>query len=299
MYCALTLPAYLMKLKKAGLFLLIALSAWGCKFYKRDLILKLNKENPEVTPAEISAAIEIYKIRPGDQVELKVYTNKGELLIDPNSELSRALGSGAGSGAGNVASGASAGGSGSGTTSTSQFGRYQVGADGTIILPMVGRVKLDGYTQRQADSVLSGKFGAFYEDPYTVLRVANRRVIVFGASSAGGAGAASGANGKVIPLLNDNMTLLEIIADAGGIGAFSDMKHIRLIRGDLSNPSVYLIDLTTIAGMKSSIMKMQPNDIIYIEPSRKVPVEVLRDITPSLTLVTTLSTLLVLILTRF
>ena len=296
MYCALTLPAYLMKLKKAGLFLLIALSAWGCKYYKRDLILKLNKENPEVTPAEISAAIEIYKIRPGDQVELKVYTNKGELLIDPNSELSRALGSGAsgGSAAGNAAA---AGSSSSGATSTSQFGRYQVGADGTIILPMVGRVKLDGYTQRQADSVLSGKFGAFYEEPYTVLRVANRRVIVFGAS-AGGSGAATGAAGKVIPLLNDNMTLLEIIADAGGIGAFSDMKHIRLIRGDLSNPSVYLIDLTTIAGMKSSIMKMQPNDIIYIEPGRKVPVEVLRDIAPSLTLITTLSTLLVLIFTR-
>jgi polysaccharide export outer membrane protein len=58
------------------------------------------------------------------------------------------------------------------------------------------------------------------------------------------------------------------------------VKNIRLIRGDLNNPEVHLIDLSTIEGMAKANLKIEANDIIYIEPVRKVLVESISDISP-------------------
>jgi polysaccharide biosynthesis/export protein len=76
------------------------------------------------------------------------------------------------------------------------------------------------------------------------------------------------------------------LAKAGGI---QDGKahRIKLIRGDLKNPQVYLIDLSTIEGMTKANLTLQANDIIYVEPRDKVPQKVLEAITPYLTLLTT------------
>ena len=96
---------------------------------------------------------------------------------------------------------------------------------------------------------------------------------------------------KVIPLNNENMSLVEVIALAGGINQDGKAHNVRLIRGDLNNPTVFLIDLGTIAGMKASILNVEPGDIIYLEPRRRVFFEALSDVTPILSLVTSLLTL--------
>jgi polysaccharide export outer membrane protein len=59
---------------------------------------------------------------------------------------------------------------------------------------------------------------------------------------------------------------LELIAIAGGIPINGKAHRIKLIRGDLKNPQVYLIDLSTIEGMKKAELTMQGNDIVYVEP---------------------------------
>jgi len=110
------------------------------------------------------------------------------------------------------------------------------------------------------------------------LKVTNNRVIIF----PGGQGGTS----TVITLSNTNTTLIEALALAGGI---SDGKahKIKLIRGDLHNPKVYLIDLSTIEGMKASNLVLQANDIIYVEPRPKVAQRILENIAPYLTLLST------------
>jgi len=52
--------------------------------------------------------------------------------------------------------------------------------------------------------------------------------------------------------------------------------------------------LTTIQGMRKAELKMQPGDIVYIEPVRRVVSESLRDISPILSVITSLFTILVL-----
>jgi polysaccharide export outer membrane protein len=51
---------------------------------------------------------------------------------------------------------------------------------------------------------------------------------------------------------------------------------------------VYLIDLSTIEGMKEADLQLQSNDIIYIEPTRNLADTVLVQISPILGLFTTI-----------
>jgi polysaccharide export outer membrane protein len=100
--------------------------------------------------------------------------------------------------------------------------------------------------------------------------------------------------GQVIPLTNDNMNLLEVLALAGGIDGAGGgngsgggiyryggkANDIRIIRGDLKNPQVQQIDLTTLEGMRRANLQMEPNDVIYIDPVRRPFLEAITDAAP-------------------
>ncbi|MBW8049639.1 MAG: polysaccharide export protein EpsE [Cytophagales bacterium] len=247
-----------------ALFILCLIS---CRGYKQNIMFKTEKS---VFAVELKGAVKKaernYVIRKDDYLGIRVYTNYGESLIDPNMELFR-------DGNRNV-------------QSYEDRQKYLVKYDGFVKLPMVGKIKLDGLTLNQADSLLERRYSEFYEDVFCVTKLLNRRVVVLGA-----------IGGQVVPLENENMNLLEILALAGGIDNLSKVQNIRIIRGDLKDPDIYLIDLSTIEGMKQANLNVQPNDIIYIEPVRKVLIESVRDISPILAVVTNIITLILIIIT--
>ena len=78
----------------------------------------------------------------------------------------------------------------------------------------------------------------------------------------------------------------------GGLGGDAKAAQIKVIRGDKENPDVYLIDLSTIAGMKDGSMVLQANDIIYVEPRIKALVEIISEISPIVSLVSVTTSLL-------
>jgi polysaccharide export outer membrane protein len=66
--------------------------------------------------------------------------------------------------------------------------------------------------------------------------------------------------------MNQNTTLTEVIAMSGGVSGEAKANRVKLIRGNPENPEVYLIDLSTIEGMKRGNIVLQGNDIVYVEP---------------------------------
>jgi len=250
------------KLFKYILLVLFGMLAFSCRNHNRmfqtDKPLVVDSIQKEIVKAE-----ENYIIRKNDYISVTVYTNGGEKLIDPNAELSKQKNST--------------------STSKDQPEKYLVRDNGYVRLPMVGDVKLDGYTVIKADSILGIAYSKFYEAPFVVTRLLNKRVIVLGPSPSAG---------KVIPLENENMNIIEIIALYGGIQDNGKAYNIRLIRGNLKNPNVQIIDLSTITGMQKASLDVQPNDIIYIEPVRKLFVESFRDIYPIFSVLVSLTSLL-------
>lgn len=205
----------------------------------------------------LSAAESNYAVRKHDRIELQLFANNAEIMMDPGQELSKIVNGGlAGGMNGNIGQQAN------------QIIRpnYLVLVNGFCVLPMIGAVRLEGFTIGQVDSLLAIKYASFYENPFIISRIVNRRCVVF---ASGGA--------RVIPLENENTNLIEVLAMSGGMASFAKASNIKLIRGQLNKPQVQIIDLTTIAGMKKAQLQIQPNDIVYVEPGRRTGIELIRE----------------------
>jgi polysaccharide export outer membrane protein len=70
---------------------------------------------------------------------------------------------------------------------------------------------------------------------------------------------------------------------------------IKVIRGDMKNPEVRLIDLSTLEGLRSADLMMQPNDIVYVEDRKRVVRDALTETLPFFTGLTTLISFILLI----
>lgn len=240
----------------------------------------------------VNRAEQQYRIRPDDFIEVRVYTNKGERILDPNGELKFGT-SGSGPGGSLSQAAGSMGLSIAGQPQNSP-NEFLVQADGRVKLPMVDLVLLGGLTLYQADSVLQIQYSKYYKDVFVAARVTNNRVFVLGS-----------VGGRIVPLANENMNLIEVLAAVGGLsgnigssspgGSIGRATNIRLIRGDLKNPQIQIIDLSTIEGMRRANLQMEPNDIIYIEPVRQPFLEAFRDYGPIFTTALSLVTTTILI----
>src|SRR5262249_21768087 len=153
-----------------------------------------------------------------EYLKIDVFSNKGERLIDPNPELSTNT---------------------PGPTTVKEPRTYLVDLDGRTKFPMIGTVQLAGMTLRQAEEMDPKQYEKFFKEPFVLLTYANKRVIVLGA-----------VGGQVIPLANQNITLIEVIAMAKGMPNDSKAKNIRVIRED----QIFIVDLSTIDGFKKGNM---------------------------------------------
>lgn len=230
-------------------------------------------KTPKDFPYKVDQTIGVveYQIAPNDILGLSVFTNDGFKLIDLTT------------GVGSLTSGAA-----SGSVNESAT-RYTVDIDGFVKLPIIGKFKVKDLTIREAEKQLEDKFSVFYNKPFVMLEVMNRRVMVF---------PGSGGSGTVVTLQNENTTLIEALALAGGITETGRAARIKLIRGDNRNPQVHLIDLSTVEGMKQSNMLLQANDIIYVEPVRKTSSRVLAELAPIVGIVTSLLLLYEIVINR-
>ncbi|MGZ4074796.1 MAG: polysaccharide biosynthesis/export family protein [Bacteroidia bacterium] len=206
------------------------------------------------TPNPDSSKAADYKISPNDILQFALYSNDGFKLVDLTSLNTVNNGYRFQSGI-----------------------EYIVESDGNVKLPILGRTKLSGYTIRDVETLLEGKYASFYVGPYVVVSVTNKRVIVFPGSA---------GDARVIPLLNNNTTLIEALALAGGIADDGKAKMVKLIRQNGDNHDVFLIDLSKIQGIKDASMVLQANDIIYVEPKRRYASRLLTDIAPIVSLIT-------------
>jgi protein involved in polysaccharide export with SLBB domain len=299
-------PAVLRRLLLSLPVLLLFTSCASNRYYNQRVLFRLTDEKGnQIDTAKLRVAVNRtdrnYRIQPNDFLDIRVYTNKGERIIDPNGELQ--LGSSAGqvpslaprstaAPSGRAAQVSRAGGSSSGL-------ELLVQANGMVAVPIIGQTHLSGLTLHQADSTLQVLFAPYYRDTFIQTRVTNNRVIILGSPG-----------GIVVPLANDNMNLLEVLALAGGVDGGSGgggtsgvyryggkTSNIRIIRGDLKNPRIEQIDLSTIAGMRRANLQMEPNDIVYIEPVRRPLLDGLADAGPVFSATATLLSALSIVIT--
>jgi polysaccharide biosynthesis/export protein len=257
------MPCYGLSNYRILFVLCTLLTLVSCTSYRQNVMFKPSETFVAKRADDIRVAEKNYVIQTNDYLKLEVYSNKGERLIDPNGEL---VGTATG-------------------TAPSQSLRvqpsYLVTIDGTVKFPMIDPVTVVGMTIREAEIKLQSEYDKYYKECYVILAFSNKRVIVLGSPG-----------GQVIPLLNENVSVIEVLAMAKGVGNDGKAHNIRLLRGN----EAYLLDLSTLDGLKSGNMIVQPGDIIYVEPIRRPLAEGARDLAPILSLTLSLATLIVVFL---
>lgn len=242
-------------MRKLLFFIVPVLFLSSCSWLNPSIMLKTKKnytyaQNPDSTNAAD------YKISPNDIIEFSLYSNDGFKLVDITS-LNNANNPNA--------------------FRIQNSIEYLVESGGEVKLPVLGKIKLSGYTIRDAQFFLEEQYAAYYIRPYVILRVVNKRVIIFPGSA---------GDARVIPLINNNTTLIEGIALAGGLADDGKAKMIKLIRENKDKHDVYLIDLSVIEGIKQGNMVLQANDIIYVEPRRRYAIRFLQEAAPVISILT-------------
>lgn len=233
--------------------------AASCASYKQNIMFKVSDQTAVKQQAE--AAERNYVIQPNDYLKLAVYTNNGERIIDPDLELYKDM---------PVQTG-----------DIKPDPNYLVDINGFVKFPKLGELSLKGLTIRDAEALLQNKYDTFYTDPFVTLQYINKRVILLGSPGGG-----------VIPLTNENVTLVEILAIGKGIDNLGKAHNIRVLRGN----EFYLVDLSTIEGYRKGNMIMQHGDIVYVEPVRRPVSEAVRDYGPLLSLGLSITTLIVVLI---
>ncbi|RRN77074.1 hypothetical protein EIM50_21450 [Pseudoxanthomonas sp. SGD-10] len=134
---------------------------------------------------------------------------------------------------------------------------YRVEADSTVLLPVIGKVKLGGLNRMQAQEKLNKLYQRdLLKDPIITLTVSNLQVTFLGEF---------GRQGNYL-LNKDQIHLVQMLGEAGGLNNRANKRRVKIIRGNLSHPEVLIVNLEDINSLHDSRLYLRNNDVVYAEP---------------------------------
>jgi polysaccharide export outer membrane protein len=134
-----------------------------------------------------------------------------------------------------------------------------VGPDGTITMPIVGGIKVEGLTLSQIAEKVKAEVSKTVKDPLVqvFLRDVNSYVVYF-----------LGRVGRVGPLVNKRETnLLQAISSVGGVSPDADLTKAYLVRGNERAP-INFVKLLKEGDVTHNIV-LEPGDIIVFPEDEK------------------------------
>ena len=261
-----------LKNKFLFVFIIGILSLNSC-IINREMMFKIPKDGTFKYDSIPLRPYEDYKIAIDDRIGFTLNTNGGKNLIEGLTQTSV---EGSARGSGSVSS----------NYGSSSINDYLVKNDSTVDIPVIGKIKIVGLTVQQCEDTLEYLFKDQYQEPFIQLRVTNRRCVVF---------SGNGNSASIVPLNNTNTTLLEVLALTGGISARGNARLVKVMRKVKDKREIYLIDVSTIDGLKYADMVIQGNDYIYIEPRMRVIQGTLAEFAPISSLISSFAVVYTLI----
>jgi len=227
------------------LFSLLFLSACSTKEYKL-----FQQENNEHQPINQELNITISsKIMPNDVLQIDIYNmnRKSNIMVSDK---------------------------GSAPTPDNKFIVYE---DGTIILPLLNVVNVQGLTIKELNSMLDTKYRKYLKAPYVKASVKNHKVYVLGEVTKKGA----------IPIEGETISVIEAISRSGGLTDYALRDRIRIINEHNGKFILSTINLTKFDTLNSRNLMLTNNSIVYIEPKNTKAISVtINDYLPILKVIT-------------
>jgi polysaccharide export outer membrane protein len=130
--------------------------------------------------------------------------------------------------------------------------------DGKISLPLLGELQVSGKEPSQVEEIIQTRLQSMLVQPrvtVTVAEIHSRMVYITGEIARPGA----------YPL-NTPITVLQLIAQAGGLTEFASRKHIQIIRANSSKSDEHMLSYKAMMQSKdgSRNLTLNPGDTVVI-----------------------------------
>jgi polysaccharide export outer membrane protein len=133
-----------------------------------------------------------------------------------------------------------------------------VDANGSIPVPQVGDLKVEGLTVLEAKTLLSKVLSKTIVNPVIDVKILNKEITILGEVK----------NPGKISLEKDKYTLVEILGLAGDFELYGNKAKVQVIRM-INNEAHYItVDLSKMNGYTANNIRVLPGDVLYV-PARK------------------------------
>lgn len=135
---------------------------------------------------------------------------------------------------------------------------YPVQLDGTIELPYLGTIPVEGKTLTEAKQAIEIELAQFVSDASISVKIVNNYVTVLGEVNTPG----------MYPIYKDRLNIFQALAMAGDLGEYSNRYTVNVIRQSGEGSVIKEIDVTDKNIVDSEFYYVMPNDVIYVNPMK-------------------------------
>lgn len=131
---------------------------------------------------------------------------------------------------------------------------YRIYTDGTIDLPFISSIFIEGLTLNEASVAIENRLKELIPDAIVKLSLSNKTFTIFGDAGSG-----------IFPIYKEKLTIFQALAMSGDFNDASDRKHIRIIRETNEGTQILEFDIRPKSIIDSKYYYIYPNDIIYVQ----------------------------------
>ena len=131
---------------------------------------------------------------------------------------------------------------------------YNIDADGTILLPVVGKIPVAGLTLTQARDTLQNIVDDYLESPTVDIRLLSFQFTILGEVAQEG----------TYFNYSDKLSILDAVARAGGMEDFADPRKVKIVRSHGDSLEVVYINMLEEDLLASPYYYLMPNDVVSV-----------------------------------
>jgi polysaccharide export outer membrane protein len=133
---------------------------------------------------------------------------------------------------------------------------YDVNQEGTVRIPVVGTIKVEGLTLEEARNLIQTYIDKVYKNSTVECKLLSFKYTVIGEVRA----PATYIN------YNNYLTVLEAIGRAGGVGDFGNRDRVLVVRATDRGSKTFRLNLQDKSILASEAYFLLPNDVVIVEP---------------------------------